>query len=223
MGSIFLGIPEELAERIALKYKLKSFIETGTYKGGTARWASPIFEQVFTVEGSKELYELSKINLNALGNVRLIHSDSRKVLPDIIKSSPAPRMFWLDAHYTGGLDSYGEVEQCPLIEEILSISPEKENNWILIDDARLFLAPPVNDYDIGQWPTLHNIMETLEKVQGSREIIVWNDVIISPPEEHFRDLREIVSKMQAKKPQDRRTLIKGIQKNTIALIKYKKS
>ncbi len=223
MGSYFAGIPYELAGTLARKYSIKSFIETGTYKGMTSKWASGYFESVFTIEGSEELFNISAQNLSALENVRVYKGDSKDFLSKIIDESQPPRMFWLDAHFTGGVDSFGNSAQCPLLKEISLIPADSEDNWILIDDARLFTGAPESIYDLDQWPTLHKITETIEKIQGSSELLIWADVIISPPKKYFYELRDIISHIDLKNRRSRREILNNLRKDTIMLIKYRKN
>jgi hypothetical protein len=77
----------------------------------------------------------------------LIYGDSREELGPIIEREDNI-LFWLDAHWSGG-ETYGESDQCPLIKELEVIFRySKEKNFaILIDDVRLFLAPPPSTYD----------------------------------------------------------------------------
>ena len=65
-----------LLKKIARKTGAKDFIETGTYKGITARRASRIFDKVITVELDEDLYRYSSNYLSDRKNVCVIHGDS---------------------------------------------------------------------------------------------------------------------------------------------------
>ena len=52
MGIVHMGPPKELILQLADRYKLRGFIETGTYKGNTAVWAASYFDDVITIEYS---------------------------------------------------------------------------------------------------------------------------------------------------------------------------
>ena len=52
MGLIRMGPPENLMRKLKDKYELRDFIETGTFHGNTAIWATSQFDNVITIEFS---------------------------------------------------------------------------------------------------------------------------------------------------------------------------
>jgi len=71
-------------------------------------------------------------------HINLFHGDSSIVLPRIIKEINEPILFWLDAHYSGGITSKGK-ENTPILKELISIFKHETNNHVLlIDDADCF-------------------------------------------------------------------------------------
>jgi hypothetical protein len=84
----------------------------------------------------------------------------------------------LDAHWSGG-DTYGQEDECPILEELKIIfnSPIK-NFAILIDDARLFLAPPPLPHILKSWPTIRQIIKVIPE---EFDIIINDDVIFIVP------------------------------------------
>jgi len=57
MGIIRPGPPIDIILKLKETYGIKRFIETGSYIGDTAYWASKIFEQVITIEFLKNFYD----------------------------------------------------------------------------------------------------------------------------------------------------------------------
>ena len=114
----------------------KSYIETGTYRGESAAVAAGSFQKVKTIELSERWYNFSKEKLSIYLHVQCYWGDSMKVLPTLIKGSPEPTYFFLDAHFAGGTTAMGPKE-VPIMEELAAILGRDENDIIVIDDLRL--------------------------------------------------------------------------------------
>lgn len=164
---------------MAKEFSLNTFVETGTHKGNTSAWAAAHFPRVVTIEGSELWYERTKPRLEPLGNVSMMLGHSRKVLPKVVQELSGPAIFWLDAHWSGR-QTAGVNEQCPLLDEIAIVNQSADDHFILIDDARLFLAPPEPPHDVNQWP---DIGATVMALNASRPkyVVVFEDAIIAVP------------------------------------------
>jgi len=195
MGLINFGVPEEEIEFLKHIMKLDVFVEGGTYKGGTAKSMGEKFRKIFTIEKSDIMFEIAKENLKDTNNITLLKGDTREHLDSIIANNENI-LFWLDAHWSGG-DTYGEEDECPLIEELDIIFKYNKNYVILIDDARLFLAPPPYPHNFNNWQSLTDIMKAIPE---SWELIEFEDVIYLFPKEinnEFKSfLQNIVTKQQ---------------------------
>lgn len=82
--------------------------------------------------------------------------------------------------------TYGKNDECPLLDELgLIFSAGLSNFAILIDDARLFLAPPPYPHAINAWPTIIEVTKTLP---AGWDMIIFDDVIFITPEDiNFRE------------------------------------
>lgn len=178
MGIVRMGPPENLVLLIKNKYKISTFVETGTFKGQTAFWAAKHFDQVITVENSQEYYD-ELINTER-ENIEFLLGDSRLHLKTIINRIQAPAIFWLDSHWCGD-SSFGEKDQCPLLKELAIINTSNFDHFILIDDARLFLSPPPCPNDLSQWPTILKIFNILSEKNQNRYMVIFEDVIVAVP------------------------------------------
>jgi hypothetical protein len=179
MGFIHPGVPQELVIRLAEEFDLRTFVETGTHKGNTSAWASTRFSRVITIEGSEHWYERTKPRLDALGNVSLILGHTRDVLPKVVQELSGPAIFWLDAHWSGR-QTAGVDEQCPLMDEIAAINQSPHDHFILIDDARLFVAPPEPPHDASQWPDIGATIAALNSGLP-KYVVIFEDAIIAVP------------------------------------------
>lgn len=174
-----MGPPENIILLMKDSFNIVSFIETGTYKGDTAIWASKYFKNVMTIENSKIFYDEIVKNKNP-DNIEFLFGDSNEILKQIVPKLGKSAIFWLDAHWCGG-DSFGEKSQCPLIQELDTIIKTQIPHFIFIDDARLFMSPPPLPNQIDQWPTIDMIIQTIQSGQDHYYIVIFEDVIIAVP------------------------------------------
>ncbi|PCJ58490.1 MAG: hypothetical protein COA79_13300 [Planctomycetota bacterium] len=196
MGIVNFGVPEKEVSFLKNLMNLSIFVEGGTFKGGTAKLMSQDFNKVYTIEKSEKMYLVAKENLTTLTNVVLLKGDTRDHLKDILEENDN-LLFWLDAHWCG-YESYGDSDECPLIEELKNIFSYEKNYVILIDDARLFLSPPPQPHRISQWPDLKEIMEALPNNWG---IIEYEDVIYLYPNKIRDDIKNFLQIEVTKKNQ----------------------
>ncbi|HOX07106.1 MAG TPA: hypothetical protein PK280_11950 [Planctomycetota bacterium] len=178
MGSERMGPPEDLVLWLAQEFGLDTFVETGTYRGDTALWASDHFSRVITIEGSAELYTKARARL-AGRNVSIVQGDSREKLAEVTRSLGGPALFWLDAHWCGE-NSCGSDRQCPLLDELAAVADSPHGHFIMIDDARLFMAPPPHPNKAEQWPSLADVLGKLQAYHA-RYAIIFDDVIVAVP------------------------------------------
>src|SRR5713226_4543596 len=181
MGLVNPGPPSELILKLAKRYDVRDFIETGTYHGKAAMWAASFFDRVITVEYSKEIYETNVATYGETRNVDFVFGDSRSSLREIVPQLSRSAIFWLDSHWSGG-ETYGKGDECPLLEELFVIGQSPLPHFILIDDARLFTSPPPLPNSIDQWPSITEVLDALRAGGKEGYTVVIQDVIVTVPE-----------------------------------------
>jgi hypothetical protein len=175
-----MGPPAELIKGIAAEFGIDTFVETGTHHGGTAVWAADHFRYVYTIEYSKQLYDQTNGKYGSLPNIEFIFGDSRTELNRLRSTLEGPAIFWLDAHWSGDW-TYGDEDQCPLLEEIQIINSSGFDHLIFIDDARLFTSPPQAPHRVEQWPDITATVQALRSIDSDKYIVIIEDVIIAVP------------------------------------------
>lgn len=192
MGIHRLGPPDDTVLFLKESFNIKFFVETGTYFGSTAVWASNHFSQVYTIELSEKLFNNVKTINNQYGNIDFILGDSRNELELVCNQLIGPAIFWLDAHYSTP-ETAGAGEKVPIIDEIRIINQcsYAKDSCILIDDARLFLAPPPRPLPIDSFVDYSLILADLQDTLD-REIVVFEDVIIAVPGAHRDKFRTYI-------------------------------
>ena len=179
MGIVRMGVPEKVVKDIAMQYNIGVFVETGTYKANTALWASKEFDKVYTIEADETFYNDAKQKNPSIENIEFLHGNSRDKLSEIISSLQNDNaIIWLDAHWSGS-ETYGQNDECPLLDELDIILGCNSGHIILIDDARLFLAPPPKPHNVTVWPS---IIEVVCKLRDNNyDAIILEDVIFGYP------------------------------------------
>lgn len=189
MGNIIFGPPKEAIDFIQRSFVIQTFVETGTYQGDTAAWAADHFLNVFTIEGSPEFREAAQKKYRRRSNISFLQGDSRSVLPKVVAELTGPALFWLDAHWMPG--AFGASAECPVLEEIAVINQTPYEHFILIDDARYFLAPPPRPHLASNWPDIAAILAALAAGQPDRfRVIVYNDVLVCIPRSAFEECQK---------------------------------
>lgn len=186
MGIIRSGPPEELVLRLKDCFRIQAFVETGTYYGDTAMWAAVHFPQVITIEYSRSIYEKAIARHGQTPNVNFVFGDSRTILQTILPMLRGPAVIWLDGHWSGS-ETYGDGDECPLLEEIQAVVASQQAHFILIDDARLFASPPPRPHRPEQWPSIVQVIDSLKSGNYAPYIVIVEDVIVAIPE-HAREL-----------------------------------
>ncbi|TRX55612.1 hypothetical protein FNH22_18475 [Fulvivirga sp. M361] len=205
MGIVRMGPPEEAVVLVKNSFDVKTFVETGTYKGETTLWAANNFDKVLTIEFSSEIFETTSKKLSTQENIDALYGDSRVLLRKIIDEQTEPYLFWLDAHWSDGI-TYGEEDQCPLMEELGIIRSSKFTNFLFIDDARLFLSPPPLPNVIHYYPTISEIIGELDNYDEDMYTVVYEDAIISIPGTAKSEFSKFLQNSNTEKWNRRKTL-----------------
>lgn len=185
MGYVSFSIPKDIVLQFKDKGKLKNFIETGTYKGGTCFWAGQHFENVYTIEIDPAISKATSEKPDCPANIKFYVGNSKDVLPHLVTEIKGASLFWLDGHWCN-VTEMGKDMECPLIDEIKALK-DFGDSVILIDDARAFLGPLPPPHDNSQWPRIDEIFLLLKKQFPTNLVTITDDVIYCVPP-HLIDL-----------------------------------
>lgn len=122
---------------------LETAVETGTYLGDFVAYIEGSMTNIYSIGISPSLYERAKKRFQKHPNVHLELGDSRTVLPGVLALIDAPSLFWLDAHYSGGI-TLGDPSKSPIMEELGMILDHSLthglDHLVMIDDAGDFVG-----------------------------------------------------------------------------------
>lgn len=166
--------PHKIKEKIVIGYGkrfgAKILVETGTYMGEMIEAGVKYFQQIISIELDKSLASQAQAKFSNRKNISVLQGDSTDLLLDIVKNLSGKTIFWLDAHYSGGITAKGK-EHTPILSEIKTISSfPQENTVLLIDDARCFIGK--NGY-----PVLSDFKEYVMGLFPNHTFEVSNDIM----------------------------------------------
>lgn len=163
-------IKQHVVKEYAGRFHMHVFVETGTYLGEMVNAVKDVFDQIYSIELSMELYQNAKIRFAGIKHVTIIQGDSGEVLDEVLAHVNQPCLFWLDGHYSEGITVKSELET-PIRKELSHIFGHSiaSRHVILIDDARCFTSE--HDY-----PTIEQLRD-ISKLAGFDSFEVKNDII----------------------------------------------
>ena len=115
----------------------KVFVETGTFHGKTATWASERFAVVHTIELSPALHTVAAAALTPVGVICHL-GDTREHLPRLAKEIDEPVFWFLDAHWLDQPDAAGKGTMLPLHDELAALAKRPYADVIVVDDVASF-------------------------------------------------------------------------------------
>lgn len=182
MGAVSFSLDLGLINALKTILPLDVFVETGTFRGDTIARVKDIFREIHTVELSREYFEAAQSKFKEWANIDLVCGDSAKVL-SVWATALSERsvLYFLDAHWCVADSTAGKTSQCLLLSEIQSIGHINAESVIVIDDARLFLAPPSSPHEISHWPAFNDVLDALRSISSTHQTMVLNDTIIFFP------------------------------------------
>jgi hypothetical protein len=135
---------QQLVRNYAAEHNLRVLIESGTYFGSMVSACLHDFDSIYSIELQESFYLRARRKFRAHSHVTVVCGNSATELARILERVDQPCLFWLDAHYSGGLTARGPLET-PIIKELEAVfAHSAANHHILIDDARCFDA--THDY-----------------------------------------------------------------------------
>ena len=164
------GIKQGVVKKYARTYNCRLFFETGTYLGDMIQVVKDDFKHIYSVELSEQLYRQAQLRFKKDHHITLLQGDSGKVIQKSLKQIQEPCLFWLDAHYSGGITAEGD-KLSPVMEEVIIILTHSvKKHVILIDDAREFTGRD-------GYPELSELKEKVAMLRPELIFTVEKDII----------------------------------------------
>ncbi len=162
------------------KYINPVFIETGSFMGhGIQKAIDAGFPEIYSIELAPHHHEYCLKRFQACPNVHLIQGDSGAVLKELMATINQRATFWLDGHFSAGVNSAMGKNRNPILDELAIIASHPiKNHTILIDDVRLFGTA---DFDYITIKTLIKIIMSINPKYTIRfeDGYIPNDVLVA--------------------------------------------
>lgn len=168
-------VKQDVVKEYANRYGLQTLVETGTYLGDMVQEMKHQFDQVYTIELGEQLASQARQRFASDSNVTVIEGDSGAILKTLVPALTKPALFWLDAHYSGGLTARGIINT-PILKELSYIlTCEAPDHVILVDDARCFGVEE-------GYPSLELVVRLVAEIAPSYEVSLTHDIIRIVPQ-----------------------------------------
>lgn len=186
MGAISFSLDAILLRTLLTLADFDLFVETGTYQGDTVALARAYFAEVISIECDATLAPAAAARFAHDAQVTVLEGSSDQCLAQMQPQLRQRRvLYWLDAHWCASPNSADNAPPatayCPLLRELAAIQQLNPHSVILIDDARLFIAPPVAPHPVAQWPRFQAILAALQGLNPDHRLLICNDVLIFYP------------------------------------------
>ena len=169
-GTVSHVVKQRTIKTFAQQYKIRVFIETGTYLGDMVAALSNDFDKIYSIELNEDLFKQAEKKFAGLEHITIVFGDSAQVMPEILRQIYVPCLFWINAHYSEGITAMGKKET-PILEELRHICEHPINNHVvLIGDASLFIGK--NDY-----PSMESIKGFINNRFPGYIFNVYDDII----------------------------------------------
>jgi hypothetical protein len=164
------AIKRNILRDFARQFGLRIFVETGTFYGDTSFALRNCFDRLFSIELDHTLFERASQRLRRYKQITVLEGDSGQLIPSVLAEIGEPVLFWLDAHYSGGITAHGSLGS-PISRELDTIfSHSVPNHVILIDDARDFTGQD-------GYPTVRELRESMLARRPDLNMEVRHDII----------------------------------------------
>ncbi|MBN1679267.1 MAG: hypothetical protein JW966_03185 [Anaerolineae bacterium] len=161
---------QRVVKQYARQFGLKTLVETGTHLGEMVNATKRTFDRIYTIELSEDRCREASQRFARFPHITVIQGSSDVMLPGVLAEISTPCLFWLDAHYSGGITVRGDKDT-PIVEELRTILVHPVGDHvILIDDAREFVGK--NDY-----PAIAELEALIHSVRPEFTLDARDDII----------------------------------------------
>jgi hypothetical protein len=170
-------LPDILKRRVvagyARRFRLDTFVESGTYLGAMVDHMSNYCPTVYSFEYQERLWKRATERFANRAGVHILRGSGADLMPSVLAQMQTPGLFWLDGHFASGTTAPHEVA-CPTMEELTAVLRHRSDHVVLIDDAREFRGE-------GGYPTVGGVVEAVRSLRPGMHVQASQDIIRITP------------------------------------------
>lgn len=170
--------PETVAARIrairsfAAQYQTPIFVETGTHLGDTTWGVRDSFKELYTIEIEPSFAAFARKRFKHEPRITVLEGDSAAALKKLVPTLTERSLFFLDAHFSGGISGKGDLNT-PLRGEFSAIASSViKDHIIMVDDASEYTGE--NDY-----PAQEEVFSQLKAINPKYTVYIKDNFIIA--------------------------------------------
>jgi hypothetical protein len=164
------AVKASVVKDYARKYSVPTLVETGTYLGDMVESCKTSFRRIISIELSRDLHARATQRFATDKHVSVLQGDSGEVLASVLARLDGRCVFWLDAHYSGGVTAQGNV-LTPVYAELDCIfAHHVRDHIVLVDDAGDFVGTE-------GYPTVAELQKFVAQRRPDTEFEVRDDII----------------------------------------------
>jgi glycosyltransferase involved in cell wall biosynthesis len=177
MSAITFAYVTRLVKALQIELSLSVLIEVGIFKGDKIAQLWPYFYKVIAIEQSEMLWADTAKRFEDYPQVQILLGKSKDKLSEFqTEFENVGVLYWL-GHGSVTMDFVAEIPLGHLLEELQAIGKLNNTSIVLIDDAQLFLDPPLAPQDTPLQTGFHEILSCLISLSSEHELMVINDTI----------------------------------------------
>jgi hypothetical protein len=150
-------ILEAMIRQLVAEQKIRTVVETGSWRGYTTRRFSEFVNNVFTIESDSALQFAARQTLVDRANAVVITGRSQNMLPALMPGLFKPILYYLDAHWEN---------DWPILDELKAIADLDDRCCIIIHDCKVPGCPGLGfDSYAGQELTFEFVKPMLDRLR----------------------------------------------------------
>lgn len=164
----------EAIREYAKRHGTRVMVETGTFRGNMIVAQRRHFDRIWSIELDPALHAAARERLARFRHVTLLRGDSATEIAKVLAELRQPALFWLDAHWSGGITARAEVDT-PISAELEQVLAHPvRGHVVLIDDAHEFVGE--NGY-----PTYEALAREVKAARPDLEVELRDNIIRIAP------------------------------------------